>query len=210
MKKVIEDASDLKGYLFRILDNGGETVDRYTVAFSDGSYLGLSDNPSHPMGFSQWGEGIDPAWMTERVESGSDLDLALGDLPDRIVKHIVARVNQGYAELLSSVTEKASDYVAVCRSEAEVNDGGRDCAGRGIYIQDGRFMIRTDQFDGDFGPFETAREAILASLPDECAFSGPEHHPQVDLMRLEADEAVAAEIGCLEHKIANDTRSMNP
>ena len=48
----------------RIYDNGGETVDRYTVVFTgnfkgrDGRcyYLGMSESPFHPQGFGQHGE----------------------------------------------------------------------------------------------------------------------------------------------------------
>jgi hypothetical protein len=40
----------------RTFDNGGETFDRYTAVFLDGSYLGMSEHPSHPQGFGQHGE----------------------------------------------------------------------------------------------------------------------------------------------------------
>jgi len=47
-----------------IYDNGGKTVDRYTVVYkneeSNGSifwpYVGMSANPFHPQGFGQHGE----------------------------------------------------------------------------------------------------------------------------------------------------------
>ncbi len=48
----------------RIYDNGGKTIDRYTVVFTgnykgrDGQcdYLGMSEDPFHPQGFGQHGE----------------------------------------------------------------------------------------------------------------------------------------------------------
>jgi len=42
-----------------ILDNAGKTLDRFTVVWPDGSYLGMSERPQHPQGFGQHGEGID-------------------------------------------------------------------------------------------------------------------------------------------------------
>lgn len=46
-------------------DNGGESFDRYTALWPDGSYLGMSENPFHPQGFCQHGEGcvdLQPRW----------------------------------------------------------------------------------------------------------------------------------------------------
>lgn len=49
----------------RVYDNGGETVDRFTVLFTGriagkapgwNFYLGMSKNPYHPQGFGQHGE----------------------------------------------------------------------------------------------------------------------------------------------------------
>ena len=43
----------------RIFDNGGETIDRYTVVINDSVY-GMSDNPLSPQGFNQYcGEAND-------------------------------------------------------------------------------------------------------------------------------------------------------
>ena len=36
-----------------ILDNGGKTIDRYTV-IAGAEVFGLSDNPTSPQGFNQW------------------------------------------------------------------------------------------------------------------------------------------------------------
>ena len=37
-----------------VFDNEGDSFDRYTVINEDGDMLGLSDNPTHPQGFSQF------------------------------------------------------------------------------------------------------------------------------------------------------------
>jgi hypothetical protein len=41
-----------------VFDNGGETSDRYTIIFLDGSYAGSSRTPCSPNGFYQHGEGV--------------------------------------------------------------------------------------------------------------------------------------------------------
>ncbi len=38
----------------RIYDNGGKTVDRYTMILPDGEAWGFSENPYHPQGFGQY------------------------------------------------------------------------------------------------------------------------------------------------------------
>jgi hypothetical protein len=37
-----------------VFDNEGETFDRYTIIDQQGDMLGLSDDPTHPQGFSQF------------------------------------------------------------------------------------------------------------------------------------------------------------
>jgi hypothetical protein len=39
---------------YRIFDNNGETLDRYTVIDNEGDMIGMSDDPTHPLGFSQF------------------------------------------------------------------------------------------------------------------------------------------------------------
>ena len=68
-----------------VYDNGGKTVDRYTVVFNDGSCLGLSSNPTHPQGFSQWGQGV-----VEGPHLGTKIRLA--ELPKHVQKHIAERM----------------------------------------------------------------------------------------------------------------------
>src|SRR5690606_32917328 len=53
----IEDLAK-SGYVFRITDNGGTSIDRYTILFCDGDYLNVS-----AYGHSSWGEGLDPLFL---------------------------------------------------------------------------------------------------------------------------------------------------
>jgi len=199
MSVVFESPSDLSEYLFRIVDNGGSSADRYTVAFSDGSYLALSGSPTHPQGVSISGEGLDPAVMQEWVENGEAVDLALGDLPPHIVRHILHRNNEGFADFLEAVEAGDPRAVAPRREDAGVNEGTHDSLGKGIYSTPGGYRVRLDGHpDDDRGPFATAREAVLASLPDQYGLSGPEYHSTMDLMRMEPSQEVKDRIAELE------------
>ena len=102
-------------YVLDVLDNKGKTADRYTVLFGfplayaldrDGKalpqgekgefgrtwiqYLGMSDAPTHPQGFSQWGEMTAHQAAGYRYASGKDRIRWL-DLPEHIRKHVIAR-----------------------------------------------------------------------------------------------------------------------
>lgn len=91
----MEDAPE---YILSVHDNGGKTYDRFTVFFGGSLYeekmgrnvlyLGLSENPSHPQGFSQWGEA--PA--NSRDASGKKIRWL--DLPENIRKHVICRATQ--------------------------------------------------------------------------------------------------------------------
>lgn len=172
MQKLFLTQSEIGEYLFRIVDNGGATADRYTVAFSDGDYLALSENPSAPWGgVSLWCEGIDPAWMESEVEEGRAVCLGWGDLPERIRAHILGRLNQGFADFLDHLTR----WEPPTRDGAEDNEGGPGSAGVGIYRAPGGLFIRRDDGD-DLGPYETARDALLNTLPQWYDCTGPEYH----------------------------------
>lgn len=81
-------------------DNGVETADRYTIfprgrgwgAFIDNKgrrvrfALALSDDPSHPLGVSQWGECWPGRHLGRRI--------AWGDMPENVRRHVTARINE--------------------------------------------------------------------------------------------------------------------
>lgn len=203
MSKVFEKPEDLGEYLFRITDNGGASVDRYTVVFSDGSYLGLSGNPTSPVGFSQWGERIDVESLSNRVESGEEIDLALGDLSAHLVQHILGRSNEGLADFLEAVDSKKPRAVAKNRDDASANEGISTSLGDGIYWTEAGYMVKQDgPVEDDFGPYTTAREAIINTLPCHYGLSGPEYHSTVnEPSSLDKTEGVANKIAELEAKL---------
>ena len=99
-------------YILDVFDNRGKTCDRYTVLFGGSllyhdapegwpatlantyvPYLGMSDAPTHPQGFSQWGElkAYDAAAL--RYRDGHHRIRWL-DLPEHIRSHVVARATE--------------------------------------------------------------------------------------------------------------------
>lgn len=210
MTNLFETPKDLGEYLFRITDNGGRSADRYTVAFSDGSYLALSGSPTHPLGVSQSGEDIDVAGWAERVENGEEIDLALGDLPEHIVSHILYRNNEGFRDFLEAVETCVPSAVADTREAAQENEGLGSSLGVGIYKSDKGYMVKKNAPESDFGPYVTAREAVLATLPDHYSCSGPEYHSTVDVTSLEPTEGVKEKIAALEAAVDSELKAHDP
>lgn len=108
----------MKSQNFVIFDNGGATLDRYTVIDQNGEMLGLSDNPNHPQGFSQFcGNCVDnvmfhsygASWRRHcnvgavlknelpRIISEFEREGHIGkriefaDLPEELQRHIISR-----------------------------------------------------------------------------------------------------------------------
>jgi len=192
-------SADLGEYLFRITDNGGATADRYTVAFSDGECLCLSSYPSHPQGVSQTSE-FDPQALQDRIDDGTEIDLSWGDLPLDIRSHVLARLNEGFRDFLSEAK------AATSRDDAKENEGLHSSAGDGIYTKEGAFYIKREGDDDsdDLGPYETFRDALLASLPDHYSLSGPEYHSTATGNGPVTDEshpAIQAALQALESRV---------
>lgn len=81
-------------------DNGGATADRFTVfPYADhpdpevrGMYLALSDDPTSPHGFSQWGE-LRPGQRPEDCgHVGKPVPFI--SLPANVRRHVAARVRE--------------------------------------------------------------------------------------------------------------------
>ena len=73
-----------------IYDNNAETLDRYTVFTNEheGPYreaLCLSDNPAHPLGFSQFSYGTPGPHLGDKI--------TFSDLPLNVQEHIRARLS---------------------------------------------------------------------------------------------------------------------
>ncbi len=81
----------------RCYDNGGETLDRYTIVFTGYysgkksrvcEYVGSSEFPSSPMGFYQHGEGHDGA-IDRPTYSHLGKKITFESLPDTVKPHII-------------------------------------------------------------------------------------------------------------------------
>ena len=189
------------GYIFRITDNGGATLDRITVIFCDGDYLSLSETGA---GVSTWCEGIDVAGWNDRVEAGTEVDLAIGDLRPELQDHILRRVNEAWQDYLDALNDPHGTAVAQTRDNAEVNEGTHDSGGKGIYAAGSAFCVRLDwdYASDDRGPFQAVRQALAATLPNDYSLSGPEYHSALDVSRLKPTAGVKAKLRRLEKKAA--------
>ena len=189
------------GYIFRITDNGGATLDRITVIFCDGDHLSLSETGA---GVSMWGEGIDVDGWNDRVEAGTEVDLAIGDLRPELQDHILRRVNEAWQDYLDALNDPRGTAVAQTRDNAEVNEGMHDSGGKGIYAAGSAFCVRrdVDYASYDRGPYLTTRQALAATLPDDYSLSGPEYHSSLDVSRLKPTAGVKAKLRRLEKKAA--------
>lgn len=193
---VFRSVEDLaaSGYIFRITDNGGETADRTTVMLSDGTGLALFGMEGRPG--SMWIEKIDPAILHDRVDEGTEVDLALGDLPERLRLHVLARINEGFALMEPRFAES--------RDDAKDFEGLHTDIGVGVYRQDGAFHVRDEEGpDCDHGPFATWAEALASTLPTAYSLSGPEYHPPSSPSALQASAANAESLRALEERVMN-------
>ena len=74
----------------KIYDNGGKTIDRYTILTEPFYFgksceaLGLSDDCDSPQGFSQWSEAFDGEHLGKEVR--------FDELPQNVQDHIIRRL----------------------------------------------------------------------------------------------------------------------
>ena len=55
-------------FIKAVYDNGGKTIDRYTIVLPDGDgCLSLSDDPNSPQGFSQFGECVEGSHLGKKI-----------------------------------------------------------------------------------------------------------------------------------------------
>lgn len=182
------EAFQQSGFLFRITDNGGDSVDRFTIMTCDGDYFASCTTPYHPQGFFQSGEGIDLQGVDERIEAGRDRDLRWIDLPADVQSAVIGSLNVGFSYWLEQ--ENAAETRADLTEEFA---GGYDGVGKGIYHTIWGFRIADENSQGDArqdpGPFATYRDAVLYTLPQDYDCSGPEDHTPVDLWGIEGGAA---------------------
>lgn len=185
---LFETHDDLLPFIFRIVDNGGESADRFTVITCDGDYFAMSGAPFHPQGVGMTGEGIDVQGVAERVEAGVERDLRWIDLPADCQRCVFDGLNMGFADWLGEFEPPTSRKDAVDYGTAY---NLTERIGEGVYGQPGAYFVRREAYPNrddpsdDLGPYATIRKAVLATLPDECDLSGPEYHGLRDIAGTE-------------------------
>ncbi len=185
------------GYIFRILDVGPRCLDRITVIFCDGDYLSLSETGA---GFSQWGSNLDVSGIPETIDNHQQVELTFGDLRPELRKHILYRVNEAYADILKETDRRSPSSVAPRRELANPIDDYLNNCGSSIYSAGNMFCIRVSDDDAqhDRGPYQTARETIINTLPDAHSYSAPEYHPEINPNTLNKSEDRAKRIKALQ------------
>ena len=113
MTDLFPTLDDLKPFIFRITDNGGESADRYTVITNDGDYYAMSGAPFHPQGVGMTGEGIDVQGVAERVEAGVERDIRWHDLPADCQRCVHDGLNMGYADYIEAAPAATSREEAI-------------------------------------------------------------------------------------------------
>jgi len=74
----------VNGAEVRVFDNGGKTLDRYTVIINN-SIFAMSDNPEHPQGVNQYvGEGP--------VNTSGERELCWDEVPEPVRVAILNRI----------------------------------------------------------------------------------------------------------------------
>lgn len=176
MQELFPDAAALQesGFLFRIVDNGGETYDRITVTFCDGDSMlcSLSTICAHIE--SDGGLQAD----SDAVKTGEARDLRWIDLDPYLQRAIIASLNDGFSgyiesEAAAASRDEARDWQGLWTDS--LNDGTP------IYRDGDKFRIRDDERDDEDGPFDSFRDAVFYMLPRDYDLSGPEYHSTVDL-----------------------------
>ena len=73
----------LRAAEIRVFDNGGVSIDRYTVLLPDKTYVAMSDKPRHPQGFCEHGDGMILSRLEEQGQGAFSVgkEIAVDDLP---------------------------------------------------------------------------------------------------------------------------------
>lgn len=94
---------DAPEYVLDCFDNRGKTTDRYTVLFGGSLFvphllkvgrvfcLDMSEAPTHPQGYSQWGQCL-ASWRPAHQR------VRWLDLPEHIRNHVISRVKEDNGE----------------------------------------------------------------------------------------------------------------
>lgn len=103
-----------KGAQIKVFDNGGETMDRYTV-FIDNDVFGMSDDPGSPQGFNQ--HIGDASEIQPGPHLGQEIDAA--SLPDEVKRAIGDRGGKIAGRKIALQYQEAIDYA---KQKAEIED----------------------------------------------------------------------------------------
>lgn len=99
-------------YNFIVLDNDGETFDRYTIILSNGDIFGSSFDPFHTQGFGQWCGNIADNYMTVSYGSQWRKNCRVKVCTNEAIKNYLSDCsNVGYPVNFETLPDKVKQYV---------------------------------------------------------------------------------------------------
>jgi RNase P subunit RPR2 len=87
-KKKVEAVMLDKYYIF---DNGGETIDRYTLVTQDGAVYGFDEDPFHPQGFGQFSHEMKEGQTIDDLRH-TGKEISIDELSDRAKQFVIERI----------------------------------------------------------------------------------------------------------------------
>jgi hypothetical protein len=75
---------------YKIFDNGGKTIDRFTLINSDGDVFGFNEMPYYPLGFGQYCGNINE-WC-HRSTKGMGKRITIDELPEQAKTFVEERI----------------------------------------------------------------------------------------------------------------------
>lgn len=108
----------------RYFDNGGQTIDRYTIIIGSGVY-GMSENPTHAQGFNQYCGEVEEFDLSDNEGVGQAIEW--GELPEDVQKAILARLDADIVISEDDRTVTVGDWGAVYPEEFIPEDESQHC-----------------------------------------------------------------------------------
>jgi hypothetical protein len=154
-----QPGSDLPPGVSGVYDNGGATADRYTVYYDNGTFVGMSENPSHPQGFGQHGEGSAPA--PEDAEEVAGKPIAFSALPPNCQKLVM----QDLGSAIEKESAEDPEDEGPAPEDYTITPSGQLGSRYSVGQVEGKFL-------GEFDSWDEAVRAIRSKMEKEQFFPG--------------------------------------
>ena len=177
MHKIFNNPSDLKDYIFRIIQDDRTEKPNITIVFSDGKYVTITDNVKSSQTELQLGEHIDIRAIHQSILNGEQKDICLGNLSGKHLQIILSVANENNQNAFNRALIELNKHDRLARESVGKNTTLPSCAGTGIYKEHHLYYVKnsSDEIE-DYGPYEKLEDAFAQTLPDRYSIAGPEYH----------------------------------